>query len=300
MKITFCCIVFNGDFVLKQLIDSIYPFAHKIIFVDGVVDYWHKRGFTGSFDNTKKIIIDYPDIANKIILHTGIVAPEKTELCRHFMPDVPNDTNYIWAIDSDEIFKSEHIKATIDVLESRSPTSVGFQSTTFFGGFDYVLDGFEREHSFKRILKYEPGCTYVTHRPPTLSTEQNPNCLHISGQEMAQKYGVEMYHYSYVLPTQVHSKIDYYKAAVSKDNCIDDYFNKVWLKWVLADDNDEERLAIEKEYNGVHEFKPSYRGPCYPRPFLGQHPYVIQRSLPELKERIDQQLKKFAVLYRYV
>ncbi|MDD5013493.1 MAG: hypothetical protein PHW73_00140 [Atribacterota bacterium] len=289
MKITFCTIVFNGEFVLKQLIESIYPFAHKIIFVDGVVKYWADKGYSGSFDGTVKIIQTFPDPENKIQLFKRVIRNEKTELCQVYMDAVPEDTDYIWAIDSDEIFHPEDIQKVIEVLKERSPHSISFRSNSFFGGFDHILGGFERAVGFKRILKYAPGCTYVNHRPPTLSTENVPNALHISSDEMADKYGVDMYHYSYVSPNGVHDKIMYYKAAVSMHNCIDNYFMKIWLPWVIG--GTELRKKIEDEYKGVHEFKPSYRGECRTMAFTGKHPPVIQRDLKLLKAKFNEQLE---------
>lgn len=282
--------MFNGDYVLQQLISSVYPFAHKIIFVDGVVDFWAKKGFTGSTDKTIDIIEKFYDPQKKIIYHQNVVAVEKTELCRTFMRDVPEDTDYLWCIDSDEIFKFEHIKKIIYVLETLSPVSVGFQSTTFFGGFDYILGGFEREHTFKRILKYKPGAVYIDHRPPTLSSE-NGGSPAIGGAEMFNKFGVEMYHYSYVFANQVRSKIQYYKKEIAKHNCIDDYFEKVWLPWVKG--NDLERQSIQSQYIGVHEFKPSYRGPCYPELFTGEHPLRIAFTMDQLKKRFDDELSAY-------
>jgi len=289
MKVTFATIVFNGDYVLKELIESIYPHAHKIIFVDGVVDYWASQGYTGSVDKTVEIIENYPDPENKIILHKNIVRKEKTELCQVYMQSVPEDTDYLWCCDSDEIFLQRDYKKVLQVLESRRPHSIAFKSLSFFGGFDYFLGGFERSAAFKRILKYEPGCRYVEHRPPTMSTEQVPNPIHISSDEMFQM-GVQMYHYSYTFPRQVHDKVQYYKAAVSKHNCIDDYFENVWLPWVL---HPEKRQSIEDKYDGVHEFKPGYRGTCPPVEFKGEHPAVIQENMMQLKFKFHAQLARY-------
>jgi glycosyltransferase involved in cell wall biosynthesis len=289
MKITFAGIVFNGNYVLEQLIESIYPYAHKIIFVDGVVDFWAQKGYNGSNDGTIDIIQNFPDPDKKIILHKNIVAKEKTELCKVYMDSVPDDTDYLWCIDCDEIFKPEDIEKTIKVLEERNPHSVGFKSNTFYGGFDYVLGGFEAEHSFKRLLKYEKGCTYVEHRPPTLSTENVPNPIYINSEEMS-RFGIEMYHYSYVFPKQVYEKILYYKAAVSKHLCIDNYYYDIWLQWVKYP---EKRQQIEDTYNGVHEFIPSYRGECRTQLFTGNHPSVIQKDLDALKEKLNKQLNDY-------
>lgn len=280
MKIVFCSIVFNAEFVLESLIESIYPYAHKIIFVDGVVEYWQKQGYTGSTDRTCEIIENFPDPENKIILHKQQQAKEKTELCRIFMKDVPEDTHYVWGIDGDEIFKAQDIERTIDILKVRKPDSLCFKSLTFFGGFDHVLTGFEAEHNFKRVLRYEKGCEYVQHRPPTLSCETKPPL----------NSNVQMYHYSYVSPHAVFQKLRYYKDEISKQNCIDNYFEKVWLPWVLYP---ERRTAIEKENRGVHEFIPSYRGDCYTAPFTGEHPEAIKKRMAELKDSFQKQLNEF-------
>jgi hypothetical protein len=288
MKIAFCCIVFNGNYVLRQMIDSIYPFANQIIFVDGVVDYWAKQGFTGSIDDTIKIIESYPDIENKIILHKNIVAKEKTELCQKFMESVDPKTNYIWCIDSDEMYKDEAIIKTINLLESQKPESISFQSVTFFGGFEHILTGFERNYPVKRILRYEPGCYYKEHRPPTLSCE-NKGGLHIPNTQMTA-LGIEMYHYSYVFPKQVKDKVGYYKKCISLHNCIDNYFENIWLLWVL---NPDKRQDIENEYLGVHEFIPSYRGECRTVLFDGEHPEAIQLTLVLLKKKFKKQLNDY-------
>ena len=100
-----------------------------------------------------------------------------------------------------------------------------------------------------------------------------------------------MYHYSYVFPDQVYNKIKYYKKAVSKENCIDNYFESIYLPWVYNRDRD----AIEARYHGVHEFKPEYRGNCYTKEFVGSHPQIIQDKLPELTNMIGKQLENYHV-----
>jgi hypothetical protein len=100
-----------------------------------------------------------------------------------------------------------------------------------------------------------------------------------------------MYHYSYVFPEQVRKKIDYYKAKVSRDNCIDDYFNKVYLPWVNGDEN--QKLKIESNYMGVHEFKPHVRGECYTKKFEGAHPESIINSYELLNQRFKKELQNY-------
>ena len=286
-KITFCCIIFNGDYVLSPLLKSIYKYAHKIIFVDNAVTYWADKGFNGSVDDTIKIIKEFPDPENKIILHQIGRVKEKTEACQAYMKAVPEDTDYIWAIDSDEIFSNEDMEKIIKVLKDRRPASISFRSTSFFGGFEYYMTGFEHQIGFKRVLKYSKGAVYEEHRPPKLSSEIGDI---IGSDEIADRYGVTMYHYSYAFPKQVHDKVEYYKNAVSKDNCKDNYFEDVWLKWVL---NPDQREEIERVNNGVHEFIPEYIKPhCYPVKFTGTHPQCIIEEMDILKKKFDKQLKR--------
>lgn len=289
IKICVSMIVYNSDFVLKQCLESIYPFVNQIIVNNAKVNYWQNNPIKE--DETKEILLNFPDPENKltVIFEDGA---EKTSLCQSIMPHIRPDTTHLWCLDSDEIFKPEDIYKIKNVLRERNPNSIGFQSNTFYGGFDYILGGFEREHSFKRLLKYEHGCTYVNHRPPTLSIDKQGNNLHISGQEMSDKYGVEMYHYSYISPRQVYEKIQYYESAViSKGKCIPNYFNEVFIKWVTGCDT--YRKMIENTYNGVHEFMPDARGECKTELFRNLHPEIIFRDIKELKAKFDKQLKEY-------
>ena len=97
-----------------------------------------------------------------------------------------------------------------------------------------------------------------------------------------------MYHYSYTFPDQVFKKVNYYKDSVSRQNCIDDYFNRVYLPWVGG-----QKQLIEKEFLGVHEFKPHMRGECYTEKFTDEHPESILRDLKELKAQFDKQLTNY-------
>jgi len=196
----------------------------------------------------------------------------------------------VWCNDSDEIHPD--IPKIIDFLQKEQPESLGFRSNSFFGGFERIIGGFEQEHSFKRVLKYLPGCQYSTHRQPTLSLNgQDIQGKDITGMELYKATGIEMWHGSYISPQMVFDKIRYYEGAViAQGQCIEDYFNALWLNWVL---NPENRPAIENIYKGVQEFKPTARGECFTIPFTKQHPEVIKKYLPELQEKFQKQLQKW-------
>jgi len=205
------------------------------------------------------------------------------------MQHISDDIDYIWNLDSDEVYKSEDIEKIIKLLEEEKPTSVGVRSCTFYGGFDRYLTGFElNKDNFLRIFKYMPGSTWATHRPPTIKYPVDIEKKHIDSDTLYKNTGVQMYHYSYVFPNQVYKKIMYYKEFLTRSLCIDDYFINVYLPWVLGDHMD--KYAVETQYRGVHEYQPSSRGDCYTEKFKGTHPESIENSISDLKNTFNLQL----------
>ena len=293
MKIAFGMIVFEGDYVLKQCLEQVYPFASQILISEGPVEYWQKRGKVTSEDNTNYILDNFPDPDNKIKIVHGQFS-EKDDQCKAYMKYLNDDIDYIWNLDSDEIYTTDDIKKIIHFLKSENPTSVGIRSCSFYGGFDDYLTGFElNKDNFLRIFKVVPGCTWATHRPPTIQYPSGSNIIrkHIDSDWLWDNLGVQMYHYSYVFPRQVYNKISYYKSEISRQNCIDDYYQNVYLPWVKSDSIN--RKFIESKYLGVHEFKPEVRGNCYTEAFKWKHPESIIKDMCELKEEFNSQLEKY-------
>jgi glycosyltransferase involved in cell wall biosynthesis len=287
MKICFGIIVFNSDFVLKQALESVYPFASQILIAEGPVNYWQSQKYKTSVDRTNEILETFPDPDNKIqVVHSQY--PEKHEQANAYMKHLNDDIDFIWNLDADEIFKPEDIEKTIEIIKVGSFTSVGFKSLSFYGGFNHFLTGFEENAEFRRIQKVYPGAEWQSHRPPVIKNNGQFTEKHLNYNSLAG-YGVRMYHYSYVFPRQVKEKVQYYKAAVSQSNCIDDYFENVYIPWVTGGAG--ERRDVEKRYQGVHEFIPKYRGDCYPEMFRGEHPEIIKRDMEELQAEFDRQLK---------
>ncbi len=290
MKIAFGMIVFEGDYVLKQCLEQVYPFAEQILIAEGPVSYWQRQGRTTSLDDTNKILDEFPDPDNKIKIVHGQYS-EKDEQCKAYMEHINDDIDYIWNLDSDEVYTTEDLEKIVAFLKEDNPTSVGLRSCSFYGGFDDYLTGFElNRDNFLRIFRYTKGSTWQTHRPPTIRYPEGSNIVrkHIDSNELWDKLGVQMYHYSYTFPDQVFKKVNYYKDSVSRQNCIDDYFNTVFLPWVSGN-----REHIETLWNGVHEFKPHIRGACRTAPFEWEHPEAIQKDIYVLKEKFITQLKKY-------
>jgi len=284
MKLAFGMIVFNGDFVLKECLESVYPYATQILISEGPVRYWQDQGHTTSTDKTNEILDNFPDPENKITIVHGQFE-EKDEECRAYMPYMRDDIDYIWNLDSDEIYKPEDIEKIINILEKEQYTSVGVRSCSFYGGFDDFIGGFElAKDNFLRIFKVYPNATWKTHRPPTIIAPEGTSVLpdkHLDSDTLWENYGVQMYHYSYVFPRQVREKIAYYKAKVSRDNCHPNYYEEIYLPWVKGD------RSVEQGWRGVHEFRPSSRGDSFTQKFEGSHPAVIEERVEELKEIIN-------------
>lgn len=294
MKIAFGMIIFEGDYVLHQCLEQVYPFATQILIAEGPVSYWQNRGRMTSLDHTNEILDNFPDPENKIKIVHGQYS-EKDHQCRSYMPFIRDDIDYLWNLDSDEIYKTEDLEKMIQFLVDEQPTSIGIQSCTFYGGFDDVLTGFElKTDNFLRVFKYIPGANWLTHRPPTLAYPHEISRKHINSLQLFQKLNVQMYHYSYVFPRQVFQKVNYYKDAITKENCISNYFSEVYLPWVLG--NVDQRKIIESLYKGVHEFIPEFRGDCFTTKFTGTHPESITKNLDALKYKFDRQLDDYSFI----
>lgn len=295
LKLVAGIIIFNGDFLLRQVLESIYPHVDAICIAEGPVTWWQQQGFTTSTDDTNKILNEFPDPDNKIKIVHGQYT-EKDDQCRAWFELVPTDTDYILCVDADEVHRQEYLVRLKEYLIEHEPTSVGFKSDSFYGGFERIVGGFEREHTFKRVLKYVNGCSYKTHRQPTLAINGADIVgKDISGQELFEETGITMWHGSYLSPLAVYNKIQYYEAAViDKGRCIPNYFEDVWLAWVTGDD--KQRLAIEEKWNGVQEFVPEARGECKTIPYEDEHPDVIIRDMDELRAKFEKELKDVCLI----
>jgi hypothetical protein len=288
MKIAFGMIVFEGDYVLKECLQQVYPFAEQILIAEGPVEFWQRQGRTTSTDKTNDILNNFPDPDNKIKIVHGQFS-EKDEQCKAYMEFINDDIDYVWNLDSDEVFKTDDLKNIIALLDCEQPTSVGIKSCSFYGGFDHYLTGFElAKDNFLRIFKFIKGSNWLTHRPPTIEYPYEIMKKHIDSDTLYDIIGFQMYHYSYVFPDQVYKKVSYYKDSVSKQNCIDDYFNRVYLPWVNGDKD-----KVENEFHGVHEFRPEVRGECFTKEFTLDHPEAIYTSIDNLKYKFKKQLEKY-------
>jgi hypothetical protein len=287
MKIAVGMIVFEGDYVLRECLQQLYPHVDQIVIAEGPVRFWQEQGRTTSTDRTNSILDSFPDPDSKLSVVHGQFA-EKDEQSRAYLSLLRDDIDYLWMVDSDEVYRTEDILKVKALLAAEAPTSVGVQSCSFYGGFSDYLTGFElKTDNFLRIFRYVPGSTWKTHRPPTMSYPADIQLKHISSDELFRKTGVQMYHYSYVFPRQVATKTSYYKTFVS-GGTIPNYYDRVYLPWVRG--SKLQRSMLERMYEGVHEWIPARRGPCYTASFRGSHPEAIQAAMPQLLQAFRAQL----------
>ena len=290
IKIAVGMIVFEGDYVLKQCLDQIYPHVDQILVSEGPVSFWQSKGKYTSEDDTNKILDNYYDPNNKLKVIHGQYQ-EKDDQSNAYTPFINHDIDYLWMIDSDEVYKTEDILKLKEYLLKESPTSVGVQSCTFYGGFSRYLTGFEQAtDNFLRIFKFVKGAKWLKHRPPTIQYPSQIQIKHIPSDKLFKDTGIQMYHYSYVFPDQVSKKIGYY-ATFLKNGNIPNYFQNVYLPWIKGDS--QVKGNIETNYQGVHEWVPERRGPCFTSEFLGNHPESIQLSLNDLNDKVSRQLSKW-------
>jgi hypothetical protein len=291
VKLCFQMIVFNGDHVLGEALRSVLPFGPLVV-TEGPCGHWARSEYKTSTDRTNDILDAHKSYGAGIL---GVVHgqfPEKDAMVNASAHLVPEDTTHLFVVDSDEVWRTADIKRIIKVLDESNADSMSVIADSFFGGFDHILTGFERDYKVTRIQRWYPSARWATHRPPTvLDPLGRPyaSLNHIDAMEMLAM-GVTMPHYSYVFPSQAFMKHQYY-SNYAQGLTIPDYPTEIFVPWVKG--SPDERHAIERRWRGVHNFIPRYRGDCFTEAFTGQHPQEIESNLSDLRRRIEQELEVY-------
>jgi hypothetical protein len=219
-------IALNGLPFLEYNLRALYPFAHQIIVVEGAVRPAAQlaRPDGHSIDGSWEMLGTFKqahDPEDKLILISAIDEgysdgfwPEKDEMSQAYARRT--DGNWLWQVDSDEFYRTDDMKAVIDLLGLRpETTAVSFPYREFWGGFDYCVNGqwHNYEHSaFHRLFRWGPGYRYTQHRPPTVEDNEGRDLRSLVWLDHNQmkKRGIWLYHYSYVFPKQAEQKVGYY------------------------------------------------------------------------------------------
>jgi len=210
-------IVLNGMPFIEYSLKSVYDFAYEIIIVEGAVEncMFAANPDGSSTDGTVEFIKSFPDPQKKIRLVQGRW-PEKCEMQNEALKYVTGD--YVWLIDSDEVYRSQDVEKIKEILKSDSSiTQVNFIPNSFWKGFDYIFVSskfFEDSCHCRRLFKYVPGAMFTTHRPPTMvwpGCDRTTEQMNLLDGTTTRQMGIIFYHYSYVLDKQVKQKIELYR-----------------------------------------------------------------------------------------
>ena len=274
-RFSFVMIVLNGMPFIEYSLKSIYEFAHEVIIVEGAVEkcMFAANPDGSSTDGTVDFIKSFPDPQGKIKLIQE-KWPEKCEMQNEALRHVTGD--YVWLIDSDEVYKREHLDKIKRILkDDPSITQVNFIPDNFWKGLDHIFVSsrfFEPACHYRRLFKYVPGATFTSHRPPTMmwpNSERTTEQMHLVDGHTTREMGIVPCHYSYVLDEQVLQKIElYHRYGWCKDWDMDllEWYKECFLQWTP-----ENRHAIEERY-------PVWAGDRKSRThlFTGTHPEVME------------------------
>jgi hypothetical protein len=285
-RITFGIIVLNGEPFTRYNLRAIYPFAHEIIVVEGAAPAaasvatpdGHSRDAT--LAALRRFQAD-EDPEGKVSIVTaedeghsdGFWRGEKDEQSRAYAKRATGD--YLWQVDIDEFYRPEDMTKVCAMLrDDPAITGASFHQITFWGGLDYVVDGWFLRRGmsiYHRLFKWGPDYRYATHRPPTVLDDAGRDLRRGKwcGADDMRRRGIELYHYSLLLPKQVEEKCAYYAAAprFARAGALD------WYAEVF--------LGLRRPFrpHNVYDY------PSWLMRFRGAHPPQALAMMSDLKDR---------------
>lgn len=208
--------VLNGEPFIKYQLDSIYPYAHEIIIVEGAYRKFRHAATTNgrSTDHTIECINAYPDIEKKIKL---IVKPgfydDRLDMCNELLPHVTGDV--IWQVDVDEFYYPEtHV--FIQTVFASDPTldRVSFCFYDIFANPMYFIEGYRALglDNVNRVHRFDTGDRWMNQRPPILcdlNQKQKTIRKHLDGYDLI-KMGHVMFNGTALFEKQIREKYTYY------------------------------------------------------------------------------------------
>jgi len=286
LRITFGIIVLNGEPFIRYNLRALYPFAHQIIIVEGAAPAAANISTPDghSTDGTLKTLHDFKsneDPDNKLIIVTaedegyqnGFWPGEKDEQSKAYTLRATGD--FLWQIDIDEFYHAEDIHKIIKMLTSTPDISgVSFYWKNFWGGFNYLVDGWEYRNIIKnmngnrRLFRWDKEYRYVSHRPPTVMDDKERDLCSLNwiGPDETLKMNIFCYHYGMVLPKQALLKTLYYQNLWQKCENMDKWYRNSYLN-------------LHYPFRVLHGTKP----PSWLLYFKGSHPLLITTLIQDIK-----------------
>jgi glycosyltransferase involved in cell wall biosynthesis len=278
-RVTFGIIVLNGEPFLRYCLEALYSFAHEIIVVEGACPAARAVATADghSTDGTLETLHRFqaeedPEDKVQIITREGFWS-EKDEQSRAYAQRATGE--YLWQVDVDEFYRPEDMQAVLEMLRDDSEiTAVSFKQITFWGGFDYIVDGWylrQGAEIYHRLFKWGKGYQYVTHRPPTVCDSSGRDLREVkwlNGYDLLRR-GINLYHYSLLFPKQVEEKAGYYAAGSWGA------YSDGIMRW--AHENYLTTIHRPFQAHNVHTY------PSWIRRFSGQHPEEILRMRKDIE-----------------
>lgn len=287
-RVSFGIIVLNGEPFTRYCLRALYPFAHEIIVVEGATAAAASMATAAghSTDGTLETLQRFkeqedPDDKVQVVVRDGFWS-EKDEQSQAYAERATGD--YLWQVDIDEFYQADDMRKVLQMLANDPQvTAVSFRQIAFWGGFDYITDGWFLRRSanvFHRLFKWGPGYRYVKHRPPTVHDPQGRDLRRlkwVSARQMARQ-GILLYHYGQVFPQQVLSRFEYHRQLWAPGR---PHPKNEWAK--------QNFLRLMNPFR-VHN---DYRYASWLERFRGKHPWAIEQLIADLKAgRIEIALRQ--------
>lgn len=271
-------IVLNGEPFTPYTLRALYPYAHEIIVVEGAspgaanIASADGHSLDGTLDSLRAFKADEDPEDKLIIVTREGFWTEKDAMSQAYAERATGD--YLWQVDVDEFYQPGDIEAICDLLiEQPSITALSFESVFFWAAPDYRVDSWylrRGEAEFHRLFKWGEGYRYVTHRPPTVFDAQGCNLREqhwIRAKDLLAR-GIQLYHYSLLLPKQVREKCEYYSRA--------DWAKRQHImEWA-----DEAYFALRRPYHAHNVYE--YPGCLYR--FRSAHPPQVLQMWQDISE----------------
>ncbi|MFA5857605.1 MAG: glycosyltransferase [Elusimicrobiota bacterium] len=220
--------VFNEEDYIEHSLKSIYNH------VDNIVVFLGNKPWNGEAvkpDRTEEIIVNYPDIQNKIVVvkydagsinaahpYSGEVKLSNTALniIRKYFPEM----GYVLLIDGDEVYEEKHITNLLKYAYTNTE-DVSFYSRWYTY---WKTPGF-------RIDPMEPYSPLVLFKPNSETLFTGPRVINDKERErnILNPEDVLVHHFSYAKPDdKIRQKI------LSFSHCreiVDGWYENVWRKW---------------------------------------------------------------------
>lgn len=291
LHISFGILVLNGQPFIRYNLRSLYPWAHQIIVSEGACrsakaiarEDGHSRD--GTLEEIQRFQAE-EDPARKVVLVSARDEgfddgfwPEKTEMCQGFSRRATG--NCLWQIDSDEFYRERDMPRIAKLLEDGVAAAI-LPQYSFWGGVDYVNDGmalreFDLRGSGVRVFRWGPGYRYMEHRPPTVVDASGASLRFgkVADYWTCRRMGLYRYHYCLVFPSQVFTKVNYYRVHTpEKDEQGGGYAPEI-SSW-----HEKNYMRITNPY-AMHNIAGST---SWVQRFEGEHPAQVIAMMQDIKQ----------------